>query len=241
MQYLGINKGVERTDLQPGESPDAVNCFFRKGTLNLLGARKGKTFANSTAYDATVMGAPFLLTPSGGRYWMVAQTDGTADQTAAPQSSLPSGNPAASVYKWYSFGAPMTLTGAWLGTSTVTQTLAEPIPSGTYEMFLPRTFSISLEITGSGIPSEASTFGVFPWFKDAGGNVVSNLGNIFELANAGDDLLVAADSSTYLKSSLTLSATATQILIGVWLSLVWPATGDFTVGPFTGVLLRRRS
>lgn len=240
MEFSGINLGAERTGLRPGESPDAVNCFFHEGTRGLLGSRRGKTFFNETAYADTVYGVPSLVLPGGSRYWQTGLNSGAVNQVAAPQASEPTSSLDTPVYKWYSFGAPITQAEIWPGgASTTTQTLPGSIPAGTYEMFLPRTYSISMTVTGG---NQEAHFAIYLWFKDAGDNILSNLGNPFTLDKAGDGLVVAADSTSFLKASLSLSATATKILVGVLL-LPDPSTSSWTysAGPFTGVLLRRQS
>ena len=235
MQLLGINKGVERTDLQPGESPDAANCFFHEGRMGVLGAREGKTFVNSTAHGNTVMGNPMLVSSSGSRYWQICKTDGTSGQEAAPQSTTPSSNPSESYHRQYVFGTPITQAEVWPGgANTTKQTLSVPIPAGVYDIFFPRDFAISLSFA---LSTSEGYFSVYVQFLDAGDNVVSNLDWTFLLDLAGDGLVVAADPYTFLKATLTLSGTATQILYGVNL---FTADGgwSYSAGPFTGFTLR---
>lgn len=237
MQLLGINKGVERTELQPGESPDAANCFFHEGRAGILGQREGKTFVNSTAYTANVMGVPQLVSSGGSRYWQVGQTDGSAAQVAAPLAAYASVGLSDAGYRKYNFTTTGSISGAWpAGTTTSVLTLDKTIAAGSYQFFLPREFSLTLGLTGG---NQEGSFTLYIWLRDSGNNVISNLPSTFYLDKAGDGMIVAADATTFYKSSLTLSGTATNVLFAVAVGPDPTVTSySYTAGPFTHFYLR---
>lgn len=85
--FAGVNVGVSRVELSPGESPDAVNCFFHGGKLGALGARKGKTFVNATKYPEEVVGFVPFLQPNGTRVGLVGTSSGDLIQTSTNNTS----------------------------------------------------------------------------------------------------------------------------------------------------------
>jgi hypothetical protein len=218
LEYNGINKAVDADDLQPGESPDAVNCFFHGDTLNLLGPRAGKTFTNSTAYDDAVYGIIRYVEPHGGRNWLISQNDGTVDQVDAKLTTEPTPTVPDS-FQLFTFDNVALSVSYPSNTHSVTKTLHQSIPIGSYEYIWPRNYSVAASATGG---TESMDVSVAVTLLDADDNGLA--GYYLELfQNQKTSLTIAANPLSFRKRTLTLSSVATQVKM------------DLTIGGGSGV------
>jgi len=87
MQWLGLDKRTDENDLSHSKSPDTTNMFLYKGINGQIGPRKGKTFFNTTAYDAVVKGLGIQVFPNGDRKFMIALTNGEVQVKPADLAS----------------------------------------------------------------------------------------------------------------------------------------------------------
>jgi hypothetical protein len=86
--FLGVNKRVNRNDISPLESPDAVNCFFHENKLATLGPREGKTFVNSKAYEDIVLGRVRFRLPDGTDRSVIATNNGDSFENESLPASM---------------------------------------------------------------------------------------------------------------------------------------------------------
>jgi len=100
LSFKGINKLVDAASIEEGEAQEAINCYLYGGGLQgAIGARKGKTFTNSTAYDSIVTSRLKMTLPSGSDKVVIANNNGEVvqvdDEVTLPTSFLTGTTPVA--------------------------------------------------------------------------------------------------------------------------------------------------
>lgn len=86
MKWQGVNKDLATVDLQPGESPDAVNCMFLNGIYSALGPRAGKSSVNTTAFSNNTNGI-FGYNIAGIRRWIYSDDNGAITEYTPPYAT----------------------------------------------------------------------------------------------------------------------------------------------------------
>jgi len=98
LSFKGINKLVDAASIEEGEAQEAINCYLYGGGLQgAIGARKGKTFTNSTAYGSIVTSRLKMTLPSGSDKVVITNNNGEVvqmdDEVTPPTSFLTGATP----------------------------------------------------------------------------------------------------------------------------------------------------
>lgn len=236
MNFSGLNTRVDNTQLGPSDSPSCSNAFYVNGSTGLLGPRAGRYLTSSTAYADVVYGVSKLKLPGGARKWMASH--GTvSNQENAPLATQNYPNPAGVSLEQYTFNSTSPTVTYPAGSTTTNVALHTNVPAGTYELFVPQTWTVSTTATGGTkiLGAIQATF----YMLDAGSN---NLGGFtfLDLQNAKEPVAISYNPTGFHKTSLTIASEATQVRIYVVTTGGSGVTSySSTFGPFDTFYMKR--